>query len=132
MFAPTACTTPTRLPTLMWTLSATLLLLSVFAPAFAAQTHSQADGSPTSAAEAGRLEIGAWRVLSLEQMTRVALRRRLDAAPSRMLPLAVLPTQRSALWLGLSGGRAAGARIELRWAVALDGSAPTLRGLYDE
>ena len=39
MFAPTACTTPTRLPTLVWTLAATLLLLSVFAPAFAAPTH---------------------------------------------------------------------------------------------
>ena len=39
MFAPTACTTPTRLPTLMWTLAAALLLLSVFAPAFAAQAH---------------------------------------------------------------------------------------------
>ena len=37
MFAPTACTTPTRLPTLMWTLAAALLLLSVFAPAFAAE-----------------------------------------------------------------------------------------------
>jgi len=132
MFAPTACTTPTRLPTLMWTLAATLLLLSVFAPAFAAQAHSNGDASPAPTADAERLEIGAWRVLSLEQMTRAALRRRLDAAPSRMLPLAVLPTQRSALWLGLSGSRTAGARIELRWTVALDGSAPNLRALDDE
>ena len=130
MFAPTACTTPTRLPTLMWTLAAALLLLSVFAPAFAAQTHSDGEASPAQMLDAGRLEIGAWRVLSLEQMTRAALRRRLNAAPSRMLPLAVLPTQRSALWLGLSGSRAAGARIELRWTVALDGSAPNLR-LYE-
>ena len=46
MFAPTACTTPTRLPTLMWTLAATLLLLSVFAPAFAAQTHPNERAAP--------------------------------------------------------------------------------------
>jgi hypothetical protein len=32
MYAPTAATTPTRLPTLIWTLTAALLLLSVFAP----------------------------------------------------------------------------------------------------
>ena len=69
MFAPTACTTPTRLPTLMWTLAATLLLLSVFAPAFAAQTPANVDASP---------------------------------AP------------------------------QTRWTVALDGSAPNVRGLYDE
>lgn len=128
MFAPTACTTPTRLPTLMWTLAAALLLLSVFAPAFAAGTNDEASSAQT--VDADRLQIGAWRVLSLEQMTRAALRRRLDAAPSRMLPLAVLPTQRSALWLGLGGTRAAGARIELRWTIALDGSAPNLH-LYE-
>jgi len=46
MFAPTACTTPTRLPTLMWTLGATVLLLSVFAPAFAAQAPANVDASP--------------------------------------------------------------------------------------
>ena len=40
MFAPTACITPTRLPTLMWSLAAALLLLSVFAPAFAAPMAS--------------------------------------------------------------------------------------------
>jgi hypothetical protein len=125
MFAPTACTTPTRLPTLMWTLAAALLLLSVFAPAFAAPTHSHGEATPQTV-DADRLGTGAWRVLSLEQMTRAALRRRFDAAPSRMLPLAVLPTQRSALWLGLSGSRTTGPRIELRWTVALDGSAPNL------
>jgi hypothetical protein len=53
----------------MWTLAATLLLLSVFAPAFAAQTHSNGDASP---------------------------------AP------------------------------ELRWTIALDGSAPNLGSLDDE
>jgi len=40
MFAPTACITPTRLPTLMWSLAAALLLLSAFAPAFAATAAS--------------------------------------------------------------------------------------------
>ncbi|HVO06667.1 MAG TPA: hypothetical protein VMT83_07795 [Burkholderiaceae bacterium] len=42
MFAPTACITPTRLPTLMWSLAAALLLLSAFAPAFAAPKASDA------------------------------------------------------------------------------------------
>jgi len=50
MFAPTAAITPTRLPTLMWTLTAALLLLSVFAPAFAAP----ADATPTVTAACTR------------------------------------------------------------------------------
>lgn len=130
MFAPTASTTPTRLPTLMWTLAAALLLLSVFAPAFAAETNTQGDAAaPTAGTD--RLELGTWHVLPLEQMMRAALLRRADATPWRMMPLAVLPTQRSALWLGLSANRSTGARIELRWTVPLDGSAPNLRGLYE-
>jgi hypothetical protein len=48
-----------------------------------------------------------------------------------MLPLAVLPTQRSALWFGLSANRTTGARIEVRWTMPLDGGAPNLRGLYE-
>ena len=83
-------------------------------------------------ADAERLEIGGWRVLSLEQMTRAALRRRLDAAPSRMLPLAVLPAPRSALWLGLSAGRTSRCPHRAALDRALDGSAPNLRGLYDD
>ena len=46
MYAPTAATTPTRLPTLIWTLTAALLLWSVFAPAFAAP----AGATPVTAA----------------------------------------------------------------------------------
>jgi len=42
MFAPTACITPTRLPTLLWSLSAALLLLGAFAPAFAAGSAADA------------------------------------------------------------------------------------------
>jgi len=131
MFAPTACITPTRLPTLMWTLAAAMLLLSVFAPAFASEMRVQVEPPPAPAAEAERLEIGGWRVLPLQQMMRASLLRRADTASSRMIPLAVLPTQRSALWLGLSTTRTAGARIELRWTVPLDGGAPNLRGLYE-
>jgi hypothetical protein len=130
MFAPTASTTPTRLPTLMWTLAAALLLLSVFAPAFAAETHAQGEATAPTV-DADRLEVGVWHVLPLEQMMRAALLRRSDPTPWRMMPLAVLPAQRSALWLGLSANRTTGARIELRWTVPLDGSAPNLRGLYE-
>jgi len=49
MFAPTACTTPTRLPTLWWTLAAALLLLSVFAPAFASQPPAHDETPPALA-----------------------------------------------------------------------------------
>ena len=128
MFSPTACTTPTRLPTLMWSLAVALLLLSVFAPAFAVQPDAQ---PAERTIDADRLEAGSWRVLSLQQMMHAARLRRADVASSRMVPLAVLPSHRSALWLGLSNSRTAGARVELRWTVPLDGSAPNLRGLHE-
>jgi hypothetical protein len=130
MFAPTASTTPTRLPTLMWTLAAALLLLSVFAPAFAVESHAQGEAAAPPV-DADRPQAGTWHVLPLQQMMRAALLRRSDATPWRMMPLAVLPTQRSALWLGLSANRTTGARIELRWTVPLDGGAPDLHGLYE-
>jgi hypothetical protein len=107
------------------------LLLSVFAPAFAMQTHEQIEPAAERTIDADRLDIGSWRVLSLQQMMRAARLRRADVVSSRMVPLAVLPSHRSALWLGLSGSRTAGARIELRWTVPLDGNAPNLRGLLE-
>jgi hypothetical protein len=131
MFSPTACTTPTRLPTLMWSLTVALLLLSAFAPAFAMQTHAHSGTTAEPTVDADRLETGSWRLLSLHQMMRAARLRRGDTASSRMVPLAVLPSHRSALWLGLSSSRTAGARIELRWTIPLDGNAPDLRGLHE-
>jgi hypothetical protein len=131
MFSPTACNTPTRLPTLMWSLTVALLLLSVFAPAFAMQTQAPVEAAAERNPDANRLEAGSWHVLSLQQMMRAARLRRADAVSSRMVPLAVLPSHRSALWLGLSNSRTAGARIELRWTVPLDGNAPNLRGLHE-
>jgi hypothetical protein len=130
MFSPTACITPTRLPTLMWSLAAALLLLSVFAPAFAMQTHAQDETAAPPTIVADRLPAGSWQALSLPQMLRAARLRRSDATASRMVPLAVLPSHRSALWLGLSTSRTAGAGIELRWTIPLDGQAPNLQGLY--
>ncbi|HEU5296417.1 MAG TPA: hypothetical protein VFU71_16685 [Burkholderiaceae bacterium] len=125
MFAPTACTTPTRLPTLWWTLAVAVLLLSAFAPAFAAESPLR--DAPSGDGE--RLEAGSWRVLGWDQLMRAALLRRADPSYGRMLPLAVLPSQRSALWVGLSANRTTGARIELRWTVPLDGGAPNLGAL---
>jgi hypothetical protein len=124
MFAPTACTTPTRLPTLMWSLAAAMLLLGAFAPAFATQTHAEA---AITWHHDSRLETG-WRVLPLEQVLHTALWRRAHA-PARLVPLAVMPSQRSALWFGVGATRSAGARVELRWTMPLDGSAPDLRAL---
>lgn len=56
MYAPTACITPTRLPTLLWSLSAALLLLSAFAPAFAACAGAGATfaGKPAATATCTR------------------------------------------------------------------------------
>jgi len=132
MYSPTACTTPTRLPTVVWSLAVALLLLSVFAPAFAMPTtHAPGEPMAQHAVDADRLSAGSWRVLSLTQITRAALLRRADTSSSRMVPLAVLPSHRSALWFGLGNSRTAGPRIELRWTVPLDGNAPNLRGLHD-
>jgi len=132
MFSPTACITPTRLPTLMWSLTVALLLLGIVAPAFARPTQAHSEATTAEpAVDAGRLEAGSWRVLSLQQMMRAARLRRADAASSRMLPLAVLPSRRSALWLGLGISRTAGAGIALRWTVPLDGNTPDLRGLHE-
>lgn len=126
MFAPTACTTPTRLPTLMWSLAAAMLLLGAFAPAFATPTHAEA---ALTGHHDSRLDItGPWRVLPLDQVLHTALWRR-AYAPARLVPLAVMPSQRSALWFGVGATRSAGARVELRWTMPLDGSAPDLRAL---
>lgn len=53
MFAPTACTTPTRLPTLMWSLAVALLLLGAFAPAFATPMHTRVATAPERTIDAG-------------------------------------------------------------------------------
>ena len=127
MFAPTACTTPTRLPTLMWSLAVALLLLSAFAPAMASDNGGPGQGERASVGVP--FDMGGWRVLPFDQWVRTAVLRRAHAAPSRLVPVAVLPAQRSALWFGLGASRdTGGARIELRWAIPLDGGAPNLRG----
>jgi len=107
------------------------LLLGAFAPAFAMETHAHGETTAEATVDTGRLEVGSWRLLSPQQMMRAARLRRADVVSSRMVPLAVLPSHRSALWLGLSSSRTAGARIELRWTVPLDGNAPNLRGLLE-
>jgi hypothetical protein len=122
MFAPTARRTPTQLPTWWWTLAVALMLLGVFAPAFAAEPDTTAQPP---------LRIGSWQLVSMDQMFRATVRRQNDAATPRMLPLAVMPSQRGALWFGLSGSRAAGARLELRWTMPLDGGAASSRVLDD-
>jgi hypothetical protein len=125
MYAPTACTTPTRLPTLWWTIAVALLLLSAFAPALASETPVQGQES----LDDETLDAGSWRVLSWDQLMRAALLRRMERGHDRMLPLAVLPSQRSALWVGVAMSRTSGARVELRWTVPLDGGAPNLGAL---
>lgn len=57
MYAPTARSTPTRLPMLLWALSAALLLLGTFASAFASDRATAAPafaGEPVATAACTR------------------------------------------------------------------------------
>lgn len=119
MFAPTARTTPTRLPW-WWPLLAVWLLMALWSPAFASEVepHLRAP-APLDAEEPVR--IGPWQLLTMPQMWRAVKDRPGNGAP-RLLPLAVMPTERGAWWLGISTSRATGgARFELRFTMPLDG-----------
>lgn len=122
MFSPLALTTPTRLPW-WWPLMIVWLLMALWSPAFAGEPddlehrahtlHFSSELPPTS---------GQWQLVSVDYMLR-AVARRPDGGATRMLPLAVLASPRSAWWFGLSGSRSSGARLELRFTMPLDGSA---------
>ena len=117
MFAPTARTTPTRLPW-WWPLIATWLLMALWSPAFAGESESQL---PTPAITDEPIRIGSWQLLTMPQMWR-AVRERSGSGAPRLLPLAVMPTQRGAWMFGFSASRSGGgARMELRFTMALDG-----------
>jgi hypothetical protein len=116
MFAPTARTTPTRLPW-WWPLIAVWLLMALWTPAFASQIESPA----TLDTDGDAMRIGPWQLLTMPQMWRAVKERSGSGAP-RLLPLAVMPTERGAWWVGLSASRATGdARVELRFTMPLDG-----------
>jgi hypothetical protein len=116
MFAPTARTTPTRLPW-WWPLIAAWLLMALWSPAFAGNLEEPLP----SAGNGESMRIGSWQLLTMPQMWRAVQERSRSGAP-RLLPLAVMPTERGAWWLGLSTSRATGdARVELRFTMPLDG-----------
>ena len=120
MFAPTARTTPTRLPW-WWPLIAAWLLMALWTPAFASEIGPRL---PTPAPIDGDepMRVGAWHLLTMPQMWRAVQERSGSGAP-RLLPLAVMPTQSGAWWLGFSASRATGdARLELRFTMPLDGT----------
>jgi hypothetical protein len=119
MFAPTARTTPTRLPW-WWPLVAVWLLMALWTPAFASNIEPRLQApAPLEQDEPPRM--GSWQLLTMPQMWRAVQQRSGSGAP-RMLPLAVMPTERGAWWLGLSTSRATGdARVELRFTMPLDG-----------
>jgi hypothetical protein len=118
VFAPTARTTPTRLPW-WWPLIAVWLLMALWSPAFAGEIEPQSRASAPGQDEPMR--IGSWQLLTMPQMWQAVKERSGSGAP-RLLPLAVMPTERGAWWLGLSTSRATGeARFELRFTMPLDG-----------
>lgn len=67
-----------------------------------------------------------WRLVPLSQMLEQSQRHHLGSRGlPRLLPLAMLPMQQSALWIGLSSPRGnvpgqAQVQLELRWSVPLD------------
>jgi hypothetical protein len=124
MFAPTARTTPTRLPW-WWSLVAMWLLMALWSPAFANDIEPQMRETPAvdndDADDGEPMRIGPWQVLSMPQMWR-SVRWRPGGGAPRMLPLAVMPTQSGAWMMGLSTSRVTREpRIELRFAIPLDG-----------
>lgn len=119
MFAPTARTTPTRLPW-WWPLLAVWLLMALWSPAFAGTVEAQLR-APESLEPDMPMRIGSWQMLTMPQMWRAVQERSGSGAP-RLLPLAVMPTQRGAWMLGFSAARSGGgARLELRFTMPLDG-----------
>jgi len=119
MFAPTARTTPTRLPW-WWPLLAVWVLMALWSPAFASNIEARL---PTPAPDQANepVRIGDWQLLTLPQMWRAVQDRPSSGAP-RLLPLAVMPTQRGAWMFGFSAARSGGgARVELRFTLPLDG-----------
>ena len=125
MFAPTARTTPTRLPW-WWSLVAVWLLMALWSPAFAneAALHLQAPAAASPALDMDDdepMRVGPWRLLNMSQMWH-AVRQRSGSGAPRLLPLAVMPTEAGAWWMGLSTSRATGdARFEVRFTIPLDG-----------
>jgi len=117
--APTARTVPARSPR-RWPLIALWMVTAPWSPAMAGDTEPQSRVSaPPEPAEPPR--IGAWQLLTVPQMWRAARQRSGSGAP-RLLPLALMPTQRGAWWLGFSRSRATGdACIELRLTLPLEG-----------
>ena len=124
MFAPTARTTPTRLPW-WWPLIAAWPLTALWTPAVASEIGPRL-AEPAPLETHTPLRIGSWQLLTMPQMWG-ALKDRPGSGAPRLLPLAVMPTARGAWWLGFSTSRATGdARVELRFTMPLDGSRAVL------
>jgi hypothetical protein len=129
MFAPTARTTLTRLPW-WWPLIAAWPVMALWTPAFAGEVDAHAPAAIEADDEPMRL--GSWQLLTMPQMWRAVKERSGSAAP-RLLPLAVMPTESGAWWLGFSTSRSTGdARVELRFTMPLDGRRVTLPHQRDD
>lgn len=87
---------------------------------------AESDGGDGSAPLASMLDEHGWRFMPLSQMLEQSQRQYLGSrGMPRLLPLAMMPMQQSALWLGLStprgdNGRERTVQLELRWSIPLD------------
>lgn len=121
MFGPRARITYTRLPW-WWALPIMWIVLVTLSPALAGEADEPFARADDPAPADAPLRIAGWQLVPMEHALRQMRQR--DGATPRMLPLAVMPMPRSAWWLGLAASRGGGARVELRWTMPLDGSAP--------
>lgn len=87
---------------------------------------AERDGGDSSAPMASMFDEHGWRFMPLSQMLEQSQRQYLGSrGMPRLLPLAMMPMQQSALWLGLStprgdNGRERTLQLELRWSIPLD------------
>jgi hypothetical protein len=119
---------PPRLPSPLPRRRAALALLAVAALVSAAADAraGDADSGDSASATPSLLDRHGWRFVPLSQMLEHSQRERFTSrGMPRLLPLAMLPLQQSALWLGVSSTRPDGERdrsprIELRWSIPLE------------
>lgn len=94
--------------------------------AWAAPAHAQGSERDDGANAGNVFSDHGWRLVPLSQMLEQSQRQYLGTrGMPRLLPLAMMPMQQSALWIGLSSPRGnvpgqAQVQIELRWSIPLD------------
>ena len=105
-----------------WAAACLGLGLAALASPALAQANDLEDRAPTG----NVFSVQGWRLVPLSQMLEHSQRQYQGTrGMPRLLPLAMMPMQQSALWIGLSSPRGnvpgqASVQLELRWSIPLD------------